>query len=1539
MAWQFDVFSPLAASNDTTLIFAYTGNIGTGDTIEVRIVGTGLGYDPVTGTFTGTAPNITQLVLFDTSLGPAGTALQTVDIAPADQAALASDLSGFLTEVIDQKAIITPWAFAFDQTSQPVWSPDGTTLTLTGTNGDTLVITGSGFVPDTTLGNVTTIEHFDSTSVLLHHEGAAGDPPISFGLNVVAAVIGDQSGSYGILTGGDNTITQLAQTSDGHQSDLEPGAGSNFVNGSATFGGFVSYENSADAVIIDLSLQTVTHQTALAADTLTNIGGAAGSAFNDFITGSDGNNFLVGGGGDDVFDPLGLTLSPTGLGFDIMVGGAGADTFGVGSGFVNNYIVAYNTENGTLGVNVDIQTGTATDTFGDTDTLNGVHNVVGTNFSDTFHGSTANDVFTVGGGDDTITDVEFADFDILVYSPVQGLNNAFNYTSGITVTYAASGTGQVTSTTGTEVGTDKFERIERVLGTQFADIFTTVASNASGTFFVGMGGNDTFNGGTGVDTVDYSLEFVSGANNGVNVNISAAISPFGGVAAGHAFDASGSTDTLNNIENIIGTQFNDRISGSAGNNILDGGTGYDTLFGGDGNDTLISGQLGNLATSFGFDILVGGAGNDTFDVSGSQAPGLVLVSYNEDTGTGVHINLDATGHTDVIDGITVYAANSGLDGTGGTDTYIGGVSNVIGSHGDDQTWGGALDDTFTPGLGNDFVDGGTGSNTLFYGAVAVLGGDLTGRTSGIVVNFDGAAFGSVLGTGAENGEIDTFQNIQSVVGSQFNDTFTGVAGQSLTFIGMGGDDTFNGFIDNNGHFDTVDYSLDFVSGGANDIIVDLAGGVATDAMNGHDTLNNINGAIGGAGTDTLNGNANANFLDGRGNADFMTGFDGNDTYVVDNANDVVTEGSGINSGSDTVISSIDISASDAVTALYADVENLVLATPVLRGTGNDLNNTITGNLLDNILDGGLGNDHLIGGLGTDAMTGGDGNDTYEVDSVSDAVNETNALAAGGIDTINTTVQLAGPLAANVENLTLLGSVLTGTGNALANVITGNGSANTLDGGTGGIDTLAGGTGDDTYIVMTGDLITELAGAANGAADKAKASQSYVLNAGAAVEFLETTNAALATAISLTGNAFAQTITGNAGANTIDGGGLGDTMRGLGGADIYVVDNIGDVVDELVAGSGGIDHVKSSVNFSLAEAVHAKGAIENLTLLAGAATTATGNTLANTIAGNANANTLDGGIETVAAADTLIGGAGNDTYIIRSTTDIITEAAGALNGVADRAQVTLLAGQTYVLTAGAGVEFLETTNAALTTAFNLTGNALAQQITGNAGVNTLDGGVETVAALDKLIGGAGNDTYIIRSSNDVIVEAFAAVNAVTNADHAKVTVSYALAAGVNVEFLETLTPTVATAINLTGNEIAQKITGNAGNNIITGAGGRDDMFGGGGADTFKFTSVLDTTKVAATRDVISDFTHNNALALSDRIDLSAIDANGVLAGTTAFTFLAVKAAAFTGVAGQLHYLASGTNTILEGDINGDKIADFQIELTGIKTLVGGFDIIL
>ncbi|MGO6683958.1 calcium-binding protein, partial [Rhizobium leguminosarum] len=200
---------------------------------------------------------------------------------------------------------------------------------------------------------------------------------------------------------------------------------------------------------------------------------------------------------------------------------------------------------------------------------------------------------------------------------------------------------------------------------------------------------------------------------------------------------------------------------------------------------------------------------------------------------------------------------------------------------------------------------------------------------------------------------------------------------------------------------------------------------------------------------------------------------------------------------------------------------------------------------------------------------------------------------------------------NVENLTYTGSAnFTGTGNALANTITGGIGNDTLNGGA-GADTLIGGAGDDTYIVdNAGDLITE---AANEGIDTVRTTlASYTLGSD-----LENLTYIGTVAFAGTGNGLANTIRGAAGADILDGKAGADILIGGAGNDIYIVDDVGDVVTEGL--NEGTDLIKTALSsYALGNNV------ENLIYTGSASFTGTGNALANTIIGGAGNDLLDGG---------------------------------------------------------------------------------------------------------------------------------------------------------------------------------------------------------------------------------------------------------------------------------------------------------------------------
>ncbi len=405
---------------------------------------------------------------------------------------------------------------------------------------------------------------------------------------------------------------------------------------------------------------------------------------------------------------------------------------------------------------------------------------------------------------------------------------------------------------------------------------------------------------------------------------------------------------------------------------------------------------------------------------------------------------------------------------------------------------------------------------------------------------------------------------------------------------------------------TLDYSP--TGAGVLSFVDQIPGTAGVDGIFGGFTIANgvvIENASGGSGNDTLIGNAVANILDGGAGSDTMLGRGGNDTYVVDNAADVVIEA--VNEGNDLVYARVSyaLGASQSIETLST---SFIAGTDAIDLTGNGINNALFGNFGDNLLN---------GNGGADTMTGFRGNDVYVVDDAGDVVIE---AQNEGTDTIFTSINYALGSTVFVENLAAVDSAgltaISLTGNGNNNTLTGNNGANYLN-GNGGADIMIGLGGNDTYVVDdAGDVVTEANGGGN---DLVYTRVSYALGTGE-IETLSTAVLAGTEAINLTGNGFNNTLIGNNGNNLLNGNGGADTMTGLAGDDTYVVDNAGDVVNE-VSGEGN-DLVFTQVSYTLA----AGKSVETLSTSNNSGTGAinlTGNELANTLIGNFGVNQLDG----------------------------------------------------------------------------------------------------------------------------------------------------------------------------------------------------------------------------------------------------------------------------------------------------------------------------
>ena len=1117
------------------------------------------------------------------------------------------------------------------------------------------------------------------------------------------------------------------------------------------------------------------------------------SQYLQIIDGGGGDDHLIGNNFDNVLNG--------GSGTNIIDGGSGSDTVSYAGNVVGGVALSLQDDNGSsVGEGI-------------VDTYISIENAIGSAFNDFLGGSAGANSLNGGAGDDRIWG--------------RGGDDVINGGDGNDVLIGESGYNLPQGWDAVSTGNDT------IYGGDGNDLI--IGGLGNDMLFGGDGDDRLFNGIVSADNINGWAYYTSPHNTGYDVID-------GGAGHDEAYlnyadRSEGITFTLSvpnitsqvmvggavqgsvvNVEwvQFIGGSGNDVITatgslyGNDGDDVLTVTSGTSQLYGGAGDDILIAGSADGdeLQGGAGADQLNGGTGIDdniSYTQSGAAVTVDLMVGVSHggdaegDTFTGIE-GIIGTAYADTLSGddganrlygrsgddiLTGRGGNDTLNGETGHDQMFGGAGNDVLYGGDDADllYGGDDADFLDGGIGDDLLDGGDGSDTVRY---AESGGGVTADLSlSGPQSVDG-------GQGA-----DTFVSIENLTGSNYADILTGDGGSNI-LTGGSGNDTLNG----GGGDDRLDGGLgdDTLDGGAgNDLyLVDSANDVASesDANGGVDTVelsvsftlgaNIENLTLTGASSINGTGNALANIFIGNSVNNVLAGLGGDDVYYV-GPGDAVVEAS--SDGNDTVVSAFTFTLGD-------NVENLTLiGADAINGTGNELANILIGNSAPNVLSGLGGDDTLIGGNGGDTLNGGAGDDTYYV-GAGDTVVE---VANGGADTLLSDATYT--LGANVENLTLTGvAAISGTGNALGNVLTGNSGANVLTG-------LA---GDDSYYVGAGDTVVE---AANGGTDTVFADFSFTL--GANVENLTLTGSAN---IDGTGNALANILTGNAGINTLSGGA---------GNDNYYV-GAGDTIVEMAGKTGGVDTVFADATFTLTDPL-----LENLTLTGLANLNGTGNALANVITGNEGDNVLTGlaGNDTLnggAGNDTLDGGAGNDVmtgglgddiYFIDSAKDSVIELSGIGSGVD-----TIFSSITYALNTNAlaNVENLTLTG---TSALNAAGNALNNILTGNSADNVLKGG----AGDDALDGGLGNDTadYAAATAGIIVDLNLSTPQAIGGGEGSDTLLSIERVIGSN--FADTLT----------GDANANALTGNAGNDFLDGGAGADTLNGGAGDDTYVVDDIGDT----------------------------------------------------------------------------------------------------
>jgi Ca2+-binding RTX toxin-like protein len=818
--------------------------------------------------------------------------------------------------------------------------------------------------------------------------------------------------------------------------DLRPGLGVDLVDGAPGANGDQSHDDrdrlgyhseapdsNGLGVIVNLSASSVIFEgLTVAGSSARDPGGSLDTLVDiERVRGTSGRDYFVGS-------------ATANLREELFEGSAGNDYIDGGAGFdLLSYVNEVEYTGGTSGVIVNasgtaitiggntVASGTARDSFGNTDTFFNIEGIIGTALADYYAGSSGYDFFRGQGGADTF-DGAGGDFDRISFLADD-------------LTYGTTGAGAVvdmvagTATTWLDGNTTTFLNVEDVTGSERNDLIT---GNAIGNNLSGDSGADTINGGAGNDTitgglgsdslnggadfdiVNYSYDPTFGsfyvlqrswegttAWGGVNVNL----------LTGIAVDQAGFTDSIAGFEGVTGTFRNDTLTGDDGDNLFRGLSGNDTIDGGFGIDTVSYAGWGARS-------------------DGSNEP--ILIGLNASRPNGVNVNL---------------STGVATDGEGGTDTLIR-IENVIGSVGNDLFISSDVGNAFDGGDGIDTVSyvSATGTGIVFYMLAANLNG---GNSAG-----------------------DICKNMENLIGTLSNDRIYMDNGNN-SVEGAGGEfDTAELYAGNDGYLggSGFDYVL---AGAGNDVISVGGGGSLIYGEDGNDTIvaaSGSNSLYGGAGFDSITGGSNTDVLFGGTDGDTINGGDGNDFIFGEDGADSILGGI----GGDQIV------GGEGADTINGDAGVDV----ILGGTGNDSisggteddflfgeagDDTISGGTGVDQIQGGIGNDFLNGDVGGDVILAGDDNDTISggadgdflfgelgADSLNGDDGADQLFGGDGNDTINGGLGIDVIFGDDGDDSLSGGSEL--------------GSVNFMLGGNGN-DTIAGGVGQDQMWGGTGSLDT------------------------------------------------------------------------------------------------------------------------------------------------------------------------------------------------------------------------------------------------------------------------------------------------------------------------------------------------------------------------------------------------------------------------------------------------------------------------------------